>query len=248
MLLKVDCVHNAVGKQPSIPLIDLWRKWMLNWWWWWWLIQRQVDPGCTSASWTSKDASSTAFNTNSSLWFYCAIYSRFGDGFRLLSIWRLLTGHLFTRLFGIWFNITSIWIKIEFQEVSEISWQPTDGQNKYIGMERFNYRWRSFQIGKFLRLFPAVSTSLVDSRKVSKSIQSSKTCFNTHGENCLMVFGPLVVELILVRCHWRLVVYPTLAWKKPDVFKINDDDRVKCSPKMKSLYFFEHWPFRLSNI
>ena len=28
MLLKVDCLPNAVGKQPSIPLIDLgqWRQ------------------------------------------------------------------------------------------------------------------------------------------------------------------------------------------------------------------------------
>ena len=36
MLLKVDCLPNAVGKQPSIPLIYLGRKWTLNWWWWWW--------------------------------------------------------------------------------------------------------------------------------------------------------------------------------------------------------------------
>ena len=35
MLLKVDCLPNAVGKQPSIPLIYLGRKWTLNWWWWW---------------------------------------------------------------------------------------------------------------------------------------------------------------------------------------------------------------------
>ena len=35
MLLKVDRLPNAVGKQPSIPLIYLGRKWMLNWWWWW---------------------------------------------------------------------------------------------------------------------------------------------------------------------------------------------------------------------
>ena len=33
MLLKVDCLPNAVGKQPSIPLINLERK--LSWWWWW---------------------------------------------------------------------------------------------------------------------------------------------------------------------------------------------------------------------
>ena len=33
MLLKVDCLPNAVGKQPSIPLIYLGRKWTLNWWW-----------------------------------------------------------------------------------------------------------------------------------------------------------------------------------------------------------------------
>ena len=38
MLLKVDCLPNAVGKQPSIPLIYLGRKWTLNWWWWWWWI------------------------------------------------------------------------------------------------------------------------------------------------------------------------------------------------------------------
>ena len=36
MLLKVDCLPDAVGKQPSIPLIYLERKWTLNWWWWWW--------------------------------------------------------------------------------------------------------------------------------------------------------------------------------------------------------------------
>ena len=36
MLLKVDCLPNAVGKQPSIPLIYLGSKWTLNWWWWWW--------------------------------------------------------------------------------------------------------------------------------------------------------------------------------------------------------------------
>ena len=30
MLLKVDCLPNAVGKQPSIPLIDLGRKWTLR--------------------------------------------------------------------------------------------------------------------------------------------------------------------------------------------------------------------------
>ena len=35
MLLKVDCLPNAVGKQQSIPLIYLGRKWTLNWWWWW---------------------------------------------------------------------------------------------------------------------------------------------------------------------------------------------------------------------
>ena len=29
MLLKVDCLPNAVGKQPSIPFIDLGRKWTL---------------------------------------------------------------------------------------------------------------------------------------------------------------------------------------------------------------------------
>ena len=34
-VLKVDCLPNAVGKQPSIPLIYLGRKWTLNWWWWW---------------------------------------------------------------------------------------------------------------------------------------------------------------------------------------------------------------------
>ena len=25
------------SSQPSIPLIDLGRKWTLSWWWWWWL-------------------------------------------------------------------------------------------------------------------------------------------------------------------------------------------------------------------
>ena len=35
VLLKVDCLPDAVGKQPSISLINLGRKWTLNWWWWW---------------------------------------------------------------------------------------------------------------------------------------------------------------------------------------------------------------------
>ena len=30
MLLKVDCLPNAVGKQPSIPLIYLGRKWFFK--------------------------------------------------------------------------------------------------------------------------------------------------------------------------------------------------------------------------
>ena len=30
MLLTVDCLPNAVGKQPFILLIDLGRKWMLT--------------------------------------------------------------------------------------------------------------------------------------------------------------------------------------------------------------------------
>ena len=48
-------------------------------------------------------------------------------------------------------------------------------------------------------------------------------------DNCLMETGPLVVELTLVKCHWRLFVYlgqtsnPSSAWKKVDV-KIDDDD------------------------
>ena len=42
MLLKVDCLPNAVGKQPSIPLIDLGRKWTLSWWWWWWCHNERV--------------------------------------------------------------------------------------------------------------------------------------------------------------------------------------------------------------
>ena len=44
--LKVDCLPNAVGKQPSIPLIYLGRKWTLNWWWWWWWwsASDETDP------------------------------------------------------------------------------------------------------------------------------------------------------------------------------------------------------------
>ena len=34
--LKVGCLPYAVGKQPFIPLINLRRKWLLNWWWWRW--------------------------------------------------------------------------------------------------------------------------------------------------------------------------------------------------------------------
>ena len=30
---RADCLPYAVGKQPSIPLINLGRKWMLKWWW-----------------------------------------------------------------------------------------------------------------------------------------------------------------------------------------------------------------------
>ena len=32
------CLPYAVGKQLSIPLINLGRKWKLRWWWWWWFI------------------------------------------------------------------------------------------------------------------------------------------------------------------------------------------------------------------
>ena len=32
--LKVGCLSCAVGKQPSIPLINLGRTWTLKWWWW----------------------------------------------------------------------------------------------------------------------------------------------------------------------------------------------------------------------
>ena len=33
--LKVGCLPYAVEKQPSIPLINLGKKWTLSWWWWW---------------------------------------------------------------------------------------------------------------------------------------------------------------------------------------------------------------------
>ena len=39
-----------------------------------------------------------------------------------------------------------------------------------------------------------------------------------------MVTGPLVVELTLVKCHRKLVVYLSSAWKKGDIFKIHSDD------------------------
>ena len=43
MLLRVDWLPNAVGKQPSITLINLGRrKWTLSWWWWW--ITWKSDP------------------------------------------------------------------------------------------------------------------------------------------------------------------------------------------------------------
>ena len=39
MLLKIDCLSNAVGEQPhTIPLINFGRKWALSWWWWWWWV------------------------------------------------------------------------------------------------------------------------------------------------------------------------------------------------------------------
>ena len=37
-LLKVGCLPYSVGRQPSIPLINLGRTWTLNWGWWWLLI------------------------------------------------------------------------------------------------------------------------------------------------------------------------------------------------------------------
>ena len=33
--LEIGCLPCAVGKQSSMPLINLERKWMLGWWWWW---------------------------------------------------------------------------------------------------------------------------------------------------------------------------------------------------------------------
>ena len=69
MSLKVGCLSYTVRKQPSIPLIDLERKWTLTWWWWWWWSfvyyfviwfnsevsrkqsrrDRSPEDGCTSA-------------------------------------------------------------------------------------------------------------------------------------------------------------------------------------------------------
>ena len=49
MLLNVDCLPNAVGKQPSIPLINLGRKWTLSccWWWWRWAAKNTwPTPSC----------------------------------------------------------------------------------------------------------------------------------------------------------------------------------------------------------
>ena len=43
-LLKVGCLPDAVGKQPSIPLINLGRTWTLNWWWWWWYNDIRGSP------------------------------------------------------------------------------------------------------------------------------------------------------------------------------------------------------------
>ena len=40
------------GKQPSIPLIYLGRKWTLNWWWWWWWslpqLKKLIQPSHTN--------------------------------------------------------------------------------------------------------------------------------------------------------------------------------------------------------
>ena len=64
----------------------------------------------------------------------------------------------------------------------------------------------------------------------------------------LLVSGTPVVELTLVKCHQRLVVYPganvnpNSAWKKADVFKINDDDddtTTATATLVKVLYFDE---------
>ena len=44
MLLKVDCLPNAVGKQPSIPLINLGRKWMF-------LLMHEDDDDDESCPW-----------------------------------------------------------------------------------------------------------------------------------------------------------------------------------------------------
>ena len=35
MTLQVSCLPYALGKQLTIPLINLGRKWTLRWWWWW---------------------------------------------------------------------------------------------------------------------------------------------------------------------------------------------------------------------
>ena len=89
------------------------------------------------------------------------------------------------------------------------------------------------EIQLMLKRFPDFSVSSLihnwfDSKK---GIRSSKT-HSDMDRNCLMVTGPLVVELTPVKCHQRLVVTsnPDLAWKKAEIFNINgngSDDRIQ---------------------
>ena len=84
------------------------------------------------------------------------------------------------------------------------------------------------KVHKFQRLFPN-REQLVDARM---GIQFPKTRSIEYLwiYNYLMVTGPLVVELTLVKCDQSLVVTmeqtlnPKLTWPKAVVFKINSDD------------------------
>ena len=60
VLLKVGCLPYVVGKQPSISLINLGRKWTLSWWWWW-----------IRYSWSKKSESSYVHDHIQPLFYFC---------------------------------------------------------------------------------------------------------------------------------------------------------------------------------
>ena len=91
MLLKADYLPNAVGKQPSKPVIHLWRKWMLNWWWWlwwWWWENRTVDvESCCFQCWSRKAAQHRSWGLSSRGSVMFGVTSRLSSRFQ---VWNKL--------------------------------------------------------------------------------------------------------------------------------------------------------------